>query len=107
MTAEEIKDAARKYATEALVEADNYWHLYNGYVAGYDECLNQQEWKNLYAEGLEVGLKMLRDYDKKTKKNAEAWELLAGKINDWSEQNEDGPTDKVIADIWWEINNNI
>ncbi len=37
---------------------------------------------------------------------AEKWQELQDKLNEWSRINEDGPTNELIADTWWNIVNN-
>lgn len=95
MTEIELWEKADKYAGDKLerkvlqpwqVDLNVYMDWKKAYCIGYKDCEASPEYQQLM-------------------KGAEKWKLMIGRINDWSEQNEDGPTDKVIADIWWEVHN--
>ncbi len=131
MSKEQIEAKAQKWLVDNLGPSSivKPQHIRDAYIAGVNMLLDSPEYKEAmanmrtleqyqqevimsnhrsYQEGVQNGKLLVETSDeyKKLQKNAEAWELLIGRINDWSEQNEDGPTDAVIADIWWEINNN-
>lgn len=53
---------------------------YDVWIEGYEEAVNGEEWKNLYAEGLEVGLKMLRDYEGQLKEKATNYDKIVEEV---------------------------
>lgn len=63
----DITKRAEEYAKEQGKNKSEYYFASEGslkeaYEQGWKDCIEQEEWKNLYSEGLEVGMKMLRQY---------------------------------------------
>lgn len=61
MTQREIDEQFKKWYVPHIGPPRD---LRDAYEAGVNMLLDTEQWKNLYSEGLEVGMKMLRDYDK-------------------------------------------
>lgn len=62
---ERVKESFKKwYAPYRGLPVD----ILDTFKAGYNACLDQEEWKNLYSEGLEVGMEMLRNYKEQVNK---------------------------------------
>jgi hypothetical protein len=65
MTTEQIEQKAEKYVNKEVSEPNDYNEpvriaLKDGYIAGAKMLLETEEWKNLYAEGIEMGRKIER-----------------------------------------------
>lgn len=60
-----------------------------------------------YNEGEVYGAvcKAIRKVEELYKERADRWQQLMDKLNKWSEIHEDRPTDQVVADAWWRVQN--
>lgn len=61
MTKEQIRQIAENRYPHTGRIADMIETRRNDFIEGYQEALDQEEWKNLYAEGLSVGIAMYKE----------------------------------------------